>query len=233
MAAPNFQPPSPDGRSLVSFIDHTLLRPDAVEAEIRAVCAEAAFYEFAGVCVNGTWISLVAELLKGSKSKPVCVIGFPLGAMLTAAKADETARVVAAGAREIDMVINLGALKDKKHAFVRDDIAAVVKAASGKPVKVILECCLLSQDEKVAACKLSVEAGAAFVKTSTGFSKSGATIEDVKLMRQTVGPTIGVKAAGGVRDLAGARAMITAGANRLGTSSGVVIVTGGESKSAY
>lgn len=233
MAVPHFQPPSPEGLSLSPFIDHTLLRPDATEAEIRAVCGEAAFYGFAGVCVNGTWIPLVAELLQGSKGKPVGVIGFPLGAMLTQAKADETARVAAAGAQEIDMVLNIGALKDKKHAVVRDDIAAVVRAATGKPVKVIFECCLLSHDEKVTACKLSVEAGAAFVKTSTGFSKGGATIDDVKLMRRTVGPTIGVKAAGGVRDLAGARAMIAAGANRLGTSSGVVIVTGGESKSSY
>lgn len=222
-----------EGRTIAGFIDHTLLKPDATETEILCICEEARLYRFAGVCVNGTHIVVTAKALKGSGVLPVCVIGFPLGAMLTASKADETRRVVEAGAEEVDMVLNIGALKENNLALARNDIAAVVEAAGKKPVKVILECCLLTNDEKITACKLSVEAGAAFVKTSTGFSKSGATLDDVKLMRQTVGPKMGVKAAGGVRDLATARAMIEAGATRLGTSSGVTIVTGGEAKSTY
>jgi deoxyribose-phosphate aldolase len=185
------------------------------------------------VCVNGAWVAFATEMLKATQVKTVSVIGFPLGAMLTVSKADEAARVVAAGAQEVDMVINIGALKEKRHEFVRDDIAAVVRAAAGRPVKVILECCLLSDEEKVIGCKVSVEAGAAFVKTSTGFSKGGATIEDVKLMRRIVGVNLGVKAAGGIRDLATAKAMIEAGATRLGTSAGVIIVSGGEAKAAY
>lgn len=229
----NLEPPTAEGGQLARFVDHTLLKADATASEIRKVCEEAAFYKFAGVCVNGCWIPSVAELLRRTEVKPVSVVGFPLGAMLTVSKAAEAAHVVAVGAAEVDMVINIAALKEKRHRFVHDDIAAVVKAAAGRPVKVIFECCLLSREEKVAACKLSVEAGAAFVKTSTGFGKSGAMIEDVRLMRQTVGPRVGVKAAGGVRDLATAQAMIDAGANRLGTSSGVAIVTGATAKTAY
>lgn len=233
MAHSALQPITEAGRKIAGFVDHTFLKPEATEAEISRICEEARFYHFAGVCVNGARIGFVAQRLKGSKVKPVCVIGFPLGAMLAASKADETSHVVATGAGEVDMVLNIGALKDKRFTLVRDDIAAVVRSASGQPVKVILECCLLTDEEKITACQLSIDAGAAFVKTSTGFSKSGATIEDVKLMRQTVGPKVGVKAAGGIRDLATAKAMIEAGATRLGTSSGVIIVTGGEAKAAY
>lgn len=214
------------GKTVAGSVDHTVLKPEATEADIRRACNQALFYQFAGVCVHGTWISLVAERLGLSQVKPVCVVGFPLGAGLSVSKADETSRVISAGAQEIDMVLNIGALKDKRFGFVRDDIAAVVKAAAGRLVKVILECCLLTRAEKLTACRLSVEAGAAFVKTSTGFNKSGATIEDVKLLRQAVGPSVGVKAAGGIRDLATARAMLEAGASRLGTSASVAIVTG-------
>lgn len=211
---------------LARYMDHTLLKADADAAGIDRVIDEARAFGCASVCVNGYWVPRVAAGLAGTDVKTCAVIGFPLGAMSTAAKAAETADVVAAGADEVDMVINIGALKDGADDIVRDDIAAVVKAAhdGGAHLKVIIECCLLTDEEKRRACKLSVEAGADFVKTSTGFSTHGATADDVRLMRETVGDACGVKAAGGIRTLKAARAMIEAGANRLGVSAAPAIL---------
>jgi len=189
------------------YIDHTLLKPDATAAMIDRLCAEAKQHQFAAVCVNPTWVRRAAQLLAGTGVKVCTVIGFPLGATTPAAKAAETRDAVAGGAAEVDMVLNIGALKSGELELVRQDIAAVVEAAGGALVKVILETGLLSDAEKVTACKLSVAAGAHFVKTSTGFGPGGATLEDVALLRQTVGPAIGVKASGGVRDRATAVAM--------------------------
>ena len=215
-------------RGLAGIIDHTLLKPAATADDIARLCAEARQYGFGAVCVNGAWAPACRELLAGSPVKVCCVVGFPLGAMATAAKAFEAAQVVRDGAAEIDMVLNLGALKAGDDAWVEADIRAVVAAAAGRPVKVILETGLLTDAEKVRACQLAQRAGAAFVKTSTGFmSGSAATEADIALMRRTVGPDMGVKASGGVRSLADARAMVARGATRLGTSSGVAIVTGG------
>ncbi|WP_126427753.1 deoxyribose-phosphate aldolase [Brevibacillus marinus] len=208
------------------YIDHTLLKPDATAAMIDRLCAEAKQHQFAAVCVNPTWVRRAAQLLAGTGVKVCTVIGFPLGATTPAAKAAETRDAVAGGAAEVDMVLNIGALKSGELELVRQDIAAVVEAAGGALVKVILETGLLSGAEKVTACKLSVAAGAHFVKTSTGFGPGGATLEDVALLRQTVGPAIGVKASGGVRDRATAVAMIEAGATRIGSSAGVALVTG-------
>jgi deoxyribose-phosphate aldolase len=208
------------------YIDHTLLKPDATAAMIDRLCAEAKQHQFAAVCVNPTWVRRAAQLLAGTGVKVCTVIGFPLGATTPAAKAAETRDAVAGGAAEVDMVLNIGALKSGELELVRQDIAAVVEAAGGALVKVILETGLLSEAEKVTACKLSVAAGAHFVKTSTGFGPGGATLEDVALLRQTVGPAIGVKASGGVRDRATAVAMIEAGATRIGSSAGVALVTG-------
>ncbi len=218
---------------LARFIDHTLLKPDAKRADIERLCAEAREHGFAGACVNTTRIELTASLLKGSQTLPVAVVGFPLGACTTSAKAFETKDAVRLGAREIDMVINVGALKSGNAAFVEDDISAVVQAAGTTPVKVIIETALLSREEKILACELSKKAGAAFVKTSTGFSGGGATVEDVKLMRQTVGPTMGVKASGGIKSATDAQAMIAAGATRLGTSSGIAIIQGATAQGGY
>ncbi len=211
---------------LARYMDHTLLKADADAAGIDRVIDEARAFGCASVCVNGYWVPRVAAGLAGTDVKTCAVIGFPLGAMSTAAKAAETADVVAAGADEVDMVINIGALKDGADDIVRDDIAAVVKAAhdGGAHLKVIIECCLLTDEEKRRACKLSVEAGADFVKTSTGFSTHGATADDVRLMRETVGDACGVKAAGGIRTLKAALAMIEAGANRLGVSAAPAIL---------
>lgn len=211
---------------LAHYMDHTLLKADADAAGIDRVIDEARTYGCASVCVNGCWVPRVAASLAGTDVKTCAVIGFPLGAMSTAAKAAETADVVAAGADEVDMVINIGALKDGADDIVRDDIAAVVKAAhdGGAHLKVIIECCLLTDEEKRRACELSVAAGADFVKTSTGFSTHGATVDDVRLMRETVGDACGVKAAGGIRTLNAARAMIEAGANRLGVSAAPAIL---------
>jgi deoxyribose-phosphate aldolase len=216
-----------DDADLARFIDHTLLKPEATAADIRRLCAEARAHGFAAVCVNGARVPLAAELLAGSEVKVAAVAGFPLGAMGTATKCREVEELVRLGAHEVDMVLPVGHLKEGDDAYVRQDVAAVVQAAAGRPVKVILETCLLTDDEKVRACRLCVEAGAAFVKTSTGFNQAGATLADVALMKRTVGDACRVKAAGGVRDAATARAMIAAGAARLGTSSGVLIVTGG------
>jgi len=213
---------------LASAIDHTLLKPDATAPEVEALCREAIEYGFCSVCVNSSWVALCHELLKGSTVKVCTVVGFPLGAMAAPSKAFEARQAVADGADEIDMVIHLGALKAGALDQVAQDIRGVVEAAGPRVTKVILETGLLTDAEKVTACTLSKEAGAAFVKTSTGFAKGGATIEDIALMRRTVGPAMGVKASGGVRSLADARAMLAAGATRIGASSGVAIVTGGQ-----
>ncbi len=212
---------------LARFIDHTLLKPEATVADIRRLCAEAREHGFAAVCVNGARVALAAELLAGSAVKVAAVAGFPLGAMTTAAKCREVEDHVRLGAHEVDMVLPIGHLKEGDDDHVRRDVAEVVRAAAGRPVKVILETCLLTDDEKVRSCRLCVAAGAAYVKTSTGFNQAGATLADVALMKQTVGDACRVKAAGGIRDAAAALAMIAAGATRLGTSSGVLLVTGG------
>ena len=215
-----------NARELAKTIDHTLLKPDASAAQIIKVCDEAKAYHFASVCVNPSRIALVAEQLKGTDVTPCCVVGFPLGAIPSESKAAETAVAVKNGAREIDMVIDIGAAKDGDWAKVEADIAAV-KAACGDAakLKVIIETCLLTDDEKVQACLAAKRAKADFVKTSTGFSKAGATVEDVRLMRRTVGPEMGVKAAGGIHTREEALAMLAAGATRIGASSGIAIVS--------
>jgi deoxyribose-phosphate aldolase len=219
--------------SLAKYIDHTILKPEASEADVRKVCDEAKECQFASVCVNPSYIAFVAELLSGSGVKPCVVVGFPLGATTPEVKAEETCKVVSLGAEEVDMVVNIGATKSGKWDLVEKDIEAVVNAAKGNAiVKVIIETCLLTDDEKVKVCTIAKNVGADFVKTSTGFSTGGATVEDVRLMRQTVGPEMGVKASGGVRDYETAVAMIQAGATRLGTSSGVKIVSGDHSQSS-
>jgi len=211
---------------MASKIDHTLLKPQATEEQIRQLCAEAREFNFATVCVNPTWVPLCAQLLRGSPVKVCTVIGFPLGATLPDVKAFETQRCIALGAAEVDMVINIGALKSRQRDVVAEDIAAVVSAAHalGGSVKVIIEAAYLTDEEKAEACALAKAAGADYVKTSTGFGPSGATIEDVALMRRVVGPALGVKAAGGIKTAADARAMIAAGATRIGTSAGVKII---------
>lgn len=206
------------------MIDHTMLKADASRDTIIRYCSEAKEHQFASVCVNTAFVPLVAEQLKGSGVKTCCVVGFPLGAMLTSAKAFEAAEAVKAGAEEVDMVINISALKDKDDAFVEEDIRAVVKASAGAVVKVIIETCLLTDEEKVRACELSVKAGADFVKTSTGFSTGGATAEDVALMRKTVGDRAQVKASGGIRTPEDAKRMIDAGADRIGAGNGIVLI---------
>lgn len=216
-----------------AYIDHTLLKADATKEQIEKICEEALHYQFASVCVNPTWVKLCAEKLGNSEVKVCTVIGFPLGATTSSVKAFETKDAIANGATEIDMVINIGALKNKDYEAVINDIKEVVKAANGTLVKVIIETCLLTDEEKVKACELSVQAGADFVKTSTGFSTGGATAEDIALMRKTVGPTIGVKASGGVRNLEDMKKMIEAGATRIGASSGVAIMNGLSSDSNY
>jgi deoxyribose-phosphate aldolase len=212
---------------LAQFIDHTLLKPDATREEIARVAGEALKYGFAAVCVNSVHVETAARILAGSKTLPIAVVGFPFGAMLPSAKAFEASEAVRCGAREIDMVLNIGALKAKDYALVLDDVAAVVEAASPHPVKVILEVSELSTDQKIAGCVLAKAAGAAFVKTSTGFSGGGATADDVALMRRIVGDEMGVKASGGIRSAEDAMRMLRAGANRLGTSASVAIVTEG------
>lgn len=212
--------------TLNKTIDHTLLKADASQAQIDQLLAEAKQYEFASVCVNPGWVAYAAQALADSPVKVCTVVGFPLGATTSQTKAFETWDAIEKGADEIDMVINIGALKDGNLALVEEDIRAVVEASGDKLVKVIIEACLLTDEEKVTACQLSVKAGADFVKTSTGFSTGGATLVDVALMRQTVGPDIGVKAAGGARSLVDAKAFIEAGATRIGTSAGVAIMEG-------
>ncbi|MFZ0077217.1 deoxyribose-phosphate aldolase [Exiguobacterium sp. RIT452] len=220
--------------NLAAMIDHTALKAETSRAQIETLCKEALEYKFASVCVNPTNVALAAELLKSDDAVKVCtVIGFPLGANTPEVKAFETQDAIKNGATEIDMVLNIGALKDGDLSLVERDIRAVVEAANGTLVKVIFENCLLTKEEIKTAAELSVKAGADFVKTSTGFSTGGATVEDIRLMRETVGPDIGVKASGGVRDFEGAKAMIDAGATRIGASAGIAIVTGGSSDSDY
>lgn len=206
------------------FIDHTLLAADATKEKIEKLCKEALEYHFASVCVNSCWVKLASEILSGSDVAVCTVVGFPLGAMDTESKAYEAGKAVADGADEIDMVINIGYLKSGMTTEVLEDIKAVRKATEGRVLKVIIETCLLSDDEKRIACELSAEAGADFVKTSTGFSTGGATEHDVALMRSVVGDKLGVKASGGIRDYKKAKAMIDAGANRIGASAGIAIV---------
>ncbi|KAA0967419.1 deoxyribose-phosphate aldolase [Streptococcus cristatus] len=211
---------------LNKYIDHTLLKPDASQEQIETLIEEAKKYDFASVCVNPTWVSFAAQSLKGTDVKVCTVIGFPLGANTPELKAFETSDAIRNGANEIDMVINIGALKSQNFDLVEKDIRAVVEAAKGTLVKVIIETCLLTDDEKVKACQIAQKAGADFVKTSTGFSTGGATVRDVALMRKTVGPDMGVKASGGARSYEDALAFIEAGATRIGASSGVAIMEG-------
>ena len=211
---------------LNKYIDHTLLKPDASQEQIETLIEEAKKYDFASVCVNPTWVNFAAQALKATDVKVCTVIGFPLGANTPELKAFETSDAIQNGANEVDMVINIGALKSRNFDLVERDIRAVVEAAKGTLVKVIIETCLLTDDEKVKACQIAQKAGADFVKTSTGFSTGGATVRDVALMRKTVGPDMGVKASGGARSYEDALAFIEAGATRIGASSGVAIMEG-------
>ncbi|WP_317327327.1 deoxyribose-phosphate aldolase [Turicibacter sanguinis] len=215
------------------YIDHTILKPETTKAQILTLCEEAKQFNFASVCVNPTWVATCANELKGTDVKVCTVIGFPLGATFKEVKAYETKLAIENGASEIDMVINVGAAKDQNWELVYEDIKAVVEAANGVLVKVIIETCLLTDEEKVKACEMAVKAGAHFVKTSTGFSTGGATAADVALMRQTVGESAGVKASGGVRTAEDMKVMVEAGANRIGTSGGVSLVQGKENTTAY
>ncbi len=211
---------------LAAFIDHTLLKPDASLAQIEQLCTEAREHHFFSVCVNGSWVAAARHFLDGSDVKVASVVGFPFGAMSSDVKRFETEVAIDDGAHEIDVVLNIARLKAGDDKYVFREICDVVEAADERTVKVILETCLLTDEEKIRACKLVVESGAQFVKTSTGFSTAGATIADVKLMRETVGEKFGVKASGGVRDAQTAVAMIAAGATRIGTSNGIAIVKG-------
>src|SRR3989339_2261305 len=211
---------------LAGMIDHTILKPEATREQLLKVCQEAKQYHFATVCVNSSNVALVARDLKGSGVKAIAVVGFPLGAATAQSKAFEAKQAIHDGAEEIDMVINIGALKSKNYKTVYNDIVAVVEASKPYPVKVILETSDLTNDEKIAACVLSKTAGAAFVKTSTGFASGGATVEDIELMRRVVGNDMQVKASGGIRSKEDAEKMIKAGANRIGASASVAIVTG-------
>ena len=220
--------------NLAGYIDHTILKPDATREQVLQVCEEAKIHGFWSVCVNPYYVSVVAEALKGSTVKVCSVIGFPLGASVTAVKAAETRQAIADGAGEIDMVINIAAVKNGDDSYVRQDIEGVVAALEGKAIlKVILETCLLTKEEKIRACELSKAAGAHFVKTSTGFSSGGATAEDILLMRSVVGPQMGVKASGGIRSREIALEMIGAGADRIGASASVAIVLNEDSNSIY
>jgi deoxyribose-phosphate aldolase len=218
--------PTYDWKTVARAIDHTVLKPEATPEQIVRLCTEAKKYEFAAVCVQPSYVELAAKELAGSSVKVATVVGFPNGATLTAAKAFEAAETARLGATEVDMVINVGQLKAGNRQYVENDIRAVAEAShqNGAILKVIIETCLLTRDEKIAACELSVKAGADFVKTSTGFSTAGATVDDVALMRGVVGPKLGVKAAGGVRTAADATAMLNAGASRVGASASVAIV---------
>ena len=219
---------------MAPYIDHTLLKAEATANQIDTLCNEAAEHGFASVCVNTTWAARCARRLRGTGVKVAVVVGFPLGAMSGRSKGFEARHAIEDGAKEIDMVINIGALKSGDLKTVEEDIKHVVRVCGRNvALKVIIETALLTDEEKITACRIAKEAGADFVKTSTGFSSAGATVHDVALMRKTVGPKMGVKAAGGVRSFEDALAMIRAGATRLGTSSGVAIVTGSSSQSAY
>lgn len=211
--------------NIASMIDHTLLKPEASREMIQVLCSEAKDHKFAAVCVNPYYVKMSKELLKDSKVKVATVIGFPLGANTKEVKAFEAKNAIENGADEVDMVINIGAIKNKDYDAVKEDIKAVVEAANGRAiVKVIIETCLLTDEEKIKACELSKEAGADFVKTSTGFSTGGAKVEDVKLMKETIGDSLKIKASGGIRDYENAKAMIDAGASRIGASASVKIV---------
>lgn len=218
---------------LSHYIDHTLLKPDAQSSQIEKLCQEAREHGFFSVCVNSSYVKQCSDWLKGSPVKVCCVVGFPLGAMDTPSKAFETKTAVSNGAQEIDMVIHIGALKEGRFDYVKNDISEVVKAAGGNIVKVIIETALLSQEEKVQACKAAMAAGAHFVKTCTGFTGGGATVEDVRLMKETVGSQLEVKASGGIKDAEQAQALITAGATRLGTSSGIALAKGLKNQGGY
>lgn len=222
--------PTKKGSDTSRYVDHTMLKPNATQAEIATLCDEARTFCFASVCVNPSYVALAAQYLRGSGVKVCTVVGFPLGSTTPTVKAIEARDAIANGADEIDMVINIGALKSGNDALVYDDIKAVREATRGKILKVILETSLLSNEEKVRASVASKKAGADFVKTSTGFGGGGATVEDIKLMRETVGPLMGVKASGGIRDAKAAHDMIAAGATRLGTSASVAIVTDAKSE---
>ncbi|MHB8062524.1 MAG: deoxyribose-phosphate aldolase [Ruminiclostridium sp.] len=209
---------------LAGLIDHTALKPETTKEQIKKLCSEAIEYGFASVCVNPGYVELCSELLKNSTIKVCTVIGFPLGATTTATKVAEASEAIENGATEVDMVINVGAIKSGDFEFVKKDIGAIVQAAKGKAlVKVILETCLLTEEEKIMSCKICKEMGANYVKTSTGFSTGGATVNDIKLMRAIVKPDLGVKASGGIRDYETAKAMVDAGASRIGASASVAI----------
>ena len=213
-------------QELAGYIDHTLLKPEATARDIEQLCAEARAHRFYAVCVNGSYIQLARHCLEESEVKVASTVGFPLGAMETDVKRFETEAAIDAGAHEIDVVMNIGWLKDRRDVQVIRELRDIVEAADERPVKVIIEAGLLTHEEKVRACEIAVESGAKFVKTSTGFGKSGATTQDVKLLREAIGPKFGVKASGGIRDAATAVAMIEAGATRIGTSHGIAIVAG-------
>jgi deoxyribose-phosphate aldolase len=236
-AAPGGAAGRPNGTNpadLAKYVDHTILKPEVTQDQIDKLIEEAIEYKFYSVCVNSSWVTYCAKKLRGTGVKIASVVGFPLGAMDARSKSFEARGAVENGASEIDMVINVGALKAGEHKVVEDDIRWVLRACRGTTVlKCIIETALLSDAEKVTACQIAKRAGAQFVKTSTGFSSNGATVEDVALMRKTVGPDMGVKASGGIRSYDDAITMIQAGATRLGTSSGIAIVTGAESKSNY
>jgi len=220
--------------NIAGMIDHTLLKADATKNQIEKLCEEAREYKFASVCVNPTWVATASKLLQNSNVKVCTVIGFPLGATTSETKGFEAKDAIEKGAQEVDMVINIGALKDGNDELVEKDIRTVVDAARGKALtKVIIETSLLTEEEKVKACQLAVKAGADYVKTSTGFSAGGATIEDIVLMRKTVGPDIGVKASGGVRNTEDTQKMVEAGATRIGASAGVAIVKGMQGDTDY
>ena len=225
-SSPVIQADALDWKSAARLIDHTLLKPEGTRAQIEKLCREAAKYEFASVCVNPTWVSLAAQLLGGTPVKVCTVIGFPLGATLTSAKRNEASECLRLGAQELDMVMNVGAMKSGDRNRVETDIRGVCEVvhAGGGSLKVILENVLLTHEEKVTACEICVSVGADFVKTSTGFAAGGATAEDVALMRATVGNRAGVKAAGGIRSAADLKAMVTAGANRIGASASIAIL---------
>lgn len=223
----------PNAQGMARFIDHTLLKPQATREDIEALCKDALKHRFFSVCVNAANVRLAASYLQGSDVAVCAVVGFPLGAGTPGAKAFETREAIRCGATEIDMVLNIGALRSRDYALVTEDIRKVVQAARGKVTKVILETGMLTLEQKTIACALSKVAGATFVKTSTGFGPGGATVEDISMMRAVVGPELGVKASGGVRSYKDAVAMLQAGASRIGASSSVAIVTGGTGGSGY
>ncbi|MBL7544663.1 MAG: deoxyribose-phosphate aldolase [Bdellovibrionaceae bacterium] len=220
-------------KDLASYIDHTLLKPDVRKDEIIKLCDEAKTHRFFSVCVNSYWVPLCARLLTGTSVKVCTVVGFPLGANSTATKAFEAEWAVVQGAREIDMVINIGALKDKDYSVVETDIASVLKSCQGNILKVIIETALLNDDEKTTACKIIESAGAHFVKTSTGFASNGAHVGDIALFKKTLAPHMKIKASGGIKTEAQAIEFIKAGANRLGTSAGIHLIQGSDSESSY